>query len=116
MQILDFRSGLGRAIVGAAAVGATSAALLIGPGAWSAHADTGIPGYVQCLGGDTKPPPPGVNADTWFPSVHVIQTDLDSGDSPAQVTQILIGMGVKPDDAALRVRCFVANQPRGSGH
>jgi len=81
----------------------------------TAHADTGIDGYVRCVGGDTKPPPLGVNAEYWFPSVHVIQTDLDSGESSAQVTQVLIGMGVKPEDAATRVRCFLANQPRGEG-
>ncbi|SOJ57171.1 hypothetical protein MSIMFB_04649 [Mycobacterium simulans] len=82
----------------------------------SAHADTGINGYVQCLGGDAKPPPPGVSAENWFPSVHVIQTDFDGGVPPAQIVQILVGMGVNPDDAATRVRCFVAYQPRGQGH
>jgi hypothetical protein len=96
------------------------AVLLIAPvvlvGASSAHADTGINGYVHCLGGDAKPPPPGVDADVWFPSVHVIATDLDSGVPPAQITQILVGMGVKPSDAVTRVQCFVANQPRGEGH
>jgi hypothetical protein len=104
----------------AAAVGMAIAVLLIAPvvliGASSAHADTGINGYVRCLGGDAKPPPPGVNAEDWFPSVHVMATDLDSGDSPAQVIQILIGMGVNPNDAATRVQCFMANQPRGEGH
>jgi hypothetical protein len=101
----------------AAAVGMIIAVLLIAPvGASAAHADTGINGYVHCIGGDAKPPPPGVDADVWFPSVHVMATDLDSGDSPAQVTQILVGMGVKPSDAATRVQCFVANQPRGEGH
>lgn len=109
-----------RFVTAAAAVGATAAVLLIAPimptQTPSAHADTGINGYVQCLGGDTKPPPPGVTADVWFPSVHVISTDFDGGVPPAQIVQILIGMGVTPDDAALRVRCFVANQPRGTGH
>jgi hypothetical protein len=101
----------------AAAVGMVTAVLLVAPvEASAAHADTGINGYVQCIGGDAKPPPPGVEADVWFPSVHVMATDLDSGDSPAQVTQILVSMGVKPADAATRVQCFVANQPRGEGH
>ncbi|OBA61809.1 hypothetical protein A5647_10785 [Mycobacterium sp. 1100029.7] len=99
---------------------AAIAGLLIAPvvliEAPAAQGATGIDGYASCLGGDTKPPPPGVSADVWFPSVHVIQTDLDSGDSPEQVTAILIGMGVKPTDAAMRVQCFVANQPRGEGH
>ncbi|OBG76262.1 hypothetical protein A5714_08975 [Mycobacterium sp. E2462] len=93
--------------VGAALIAAPLALL----GAWPAHADTGVPGYVACVGGDAKPPPPGVNAEFWFPSVHVIAVDLDSGWSSDQVVQRLVGMGVKPDDAAKRVRCFMANQP-----
>ena len=103
-----------------AAVGTAIAVLLVAPvvliGASSAHADTGVNGYARCLGGDAKPPPPGVNAEDWFPSVHVMATDLDSGDSPAQVVQILVGMGVKPNDAVTRVQCFMANEPRGEGH
>jgi hypothetical protein len=103
-----------------AAVGTAIAVLPVAPvvliGASSAHADTGVNGYARCLGGDAKPPPPGVNAEDWFPSVHVMATDLDSGDSPAQVVQILVGMGVKPNDAVTRVQCFMANQPRGEGH
>lgn len=109
-----------RLISVAAPVGLAAAVLLIAPVVLmepsSAHADTGINGYVQCLGGDTKPPPPGVSAENWFPSVHVIQADFDAGVPPAQIAQILVGMGVKPDDAVNRVRCFVANQPRGEGH
>ena len=84
-------------------------------GAPSAYADTGISGYVNCLGGDAKPPPPGVLAEDWFPSVHVIGNDLDSGVPSADITRRLVDMGVKPDDAATRVRCFLANQPRGQG-
>lgn len=109
-----------RSVSVAAAVGMAAAVLAIGPVVpmepSSAHADTGINGYVQCLGGDTKPPPPGVSAEDWFPSVHVMQADFDGGVPPAQIAQILAGMGVKPDDAVNRVRCFVANQPRGQGH
>jgi hypothetical protein len=109
-----------RSIYVAAAVGMATAGLLIAPvvanGASSAQADTGVDGYARCLGGDAKPPPPGVSAEDWFPGVHVMATDLDSGDSPAQVAQILVGMGVKPDDAVTRVQCFMANQPRGEGH
>ena len=103
-----------------AAVGTAIAVLPVAPvvlnGASSAHADTGVNGYAHCLGGDAKPPPPGVNAEDWFPSVHVMATDLDSGDSPAQVVQILVGMGVNPNDAVTRVQCFMANEPRGEGH
>jgi len=109
-----------RSIYVATAVSMATTVLPIAPvvlmGASSAHADTGINGYVHCLGGDAKPPPPGVDAEIWFPSVHVIANDLDSGVPPAQVAQRLVDMGVKPNDAATRVQCFVANQPRGEGH
>src|SRR5258708_1139135 len=109
-----------RSISVAAAVGMAVAVLLIAPvvlmEASSAHADPGINCYLQCLEGNTKPPPTGVNAEDWFPSVHVMATDFDSGVPPAQIAQILVGMGVKPDDAATRVRCFVAYEPRGVGH
>lgn len=124
MQMRNFSSVQGAVRPGrrerSSQIAAAIAGLLIAPvvliEAPAAQGATGIDGYASCLGGDTKPPPPGVSADVWFPSVHVIQTDLDSGDSPEQVTAILIGMGVKPTDAAMRVQCFVANQPRGEGH
>lgn len=128
MQMLDFtsdqpgvgRGGLRRRRYVAAKAGAAIAALLIAPMLVTemspARADTGLDGYARCVGGGTKPPPPGVSADVWFPSVHVIQTDLDSGVPSAQIVQILIGMGVKPEDAATRVQCFLANQPRGQGY
>ena len=115
MQIPNFSSGQRVA----AAVGMAIAVLLIAPGvlmeAPSAHADTGIDGYVRCVGGDTKPPPPGVSAEVWFPSVHVITADFDGGVPAAQIVQRLVDMGVKPSDAATRVQCFVANEPRGEG-
>jgi membrane-associated phospholipid phosphatase len=102
-------------------VGAVVGALLVAPvvlsGASTAHAETGgSDGYARCLGGDAKPPPPGVDADVWFPSVHVITTDFDGGIPAAQIVQVLEGMGVAPADAVKRVQCFVANQPRGLGH
>jgi hypothetical protein len=101
-------------------VGAAVGVLLVAPvvlsGASAADSDTGIEGYVRCVGGDAKPPPPGVDADVWFPSVHVIANDFDGGIPPAQIVQILEGMGVAPNDAVKRVQCFVANQPRGLGH
>jgi hypothetical protein len=109
-----------RSIYVAAVVSMAIAVLLMAPavlmGVSSAHADTGISGYVRCVGGDAKPPPPGVDAEFWFPSVHVIAGDLDSGVPPDQVAQRLVDMGVKPNDAVTRVQCFVANQPRGEGH
>jgi hypothetical protein len=69
----------------AAAVGMAIAVLFIAPvvllmGASSAHADTN--GYLRCVGSD-EVAPLGPARD-WSPSVRVIETDLDSGDSPAQ--------------------------------
>ncbi|OBH34483.1 hypothetical protein A5692_13045 [Mycobacterium sp. E342] len=97
-----------RFIYVAAAVGM---AIGVPVAATPAHADTGVDGYVHCIGGDAKPPPPGVSAENWFPSVLVIATDFNGGVPSAQIVQRLVDMGVKPDDAATRVRCFVANQP-----
>lgn len=91
------------------------AVLLIAPvvllGAPPAHADTGVNGYAQCVGGGATPPPPGVSAENWFPSVHVIDVDVNSAVPSAEIVQRLINMGVNPDDAATRVRCFMANSP-----
>jgi hypothetical protein len=111
---------LRRSIYVAAAVGMAIAVLLVAlvvlMGASSAHADTGINGYVRCLGGDAKPPPPGVSAEDWFPSIRVIAFNLNSGVSPDQVALRLVDMGVKPNDAVTRVQCYIANQPQGEGH
>jgi hypothetical protein len=101
-----------RFIYVAAAVSMAIAVLFIAPvvllmGASSAHADTN--GYLRCVGSD-EVAPLGPAAD-WLPSVRVIETDLDSGDSPAQVAQILAGMGVKPNDAVTQVQCVRANWP-----
>ncbi|BBY36294.1 hypothetical protein MMAN_04280 [Mycobacterium mantenii] len=90
---------------------AVGMAIAVSMGAPSAHAETGVNGYVQCIGGDAKPPPPGVSAENWFPSVHIIDVDISSGVPPAEVVQRLVNMGVKPDDAATRVRCYLANLP-----
>ncbi len=92
----------------AAALGITTAGLIVGS---PAQADTGVNGYVHCIGGDAKPPPPGVSAEDWFPSVHLIATDFNGGVPSAQIVQRLVDMGVAPNDAATQVRCFVANQP-----
>ncbi|WP_082948091.1 hypothetical protein [Mycobacterium sp. 852014-52450_SCH5900713] len=97
-----------RFIYVAAAVGITIAVPM---GASPAHADTGVNGYVQCVGGDAKPPPPGVNAEDWFPSIHVIATDIDGGVPSNQVEARLVEMGVAPADAVKRVHCFMANRP-----
>ncbi|RAU95867.1 hypothetical protein DQP58_11400 [Mycobacterium colombiense] len=97
-----------RLIYAAATVGIASA---VSMGAPPVHADTGALGYAQCVGGDAKPPPPGVSAENWFPSVHVIDNDIASGIPSEEVVRRLITMGVKPDDAATRVRCYLANLP-----
>jgi hypothetical protein len=100
-----------RIIYVAAAVGMAVAVLFIAPavlmGASSAHADSNS--YLRCMGSDAEAPPGP--AREWSGSVRVIETDLDSGGSPAQVAQILAGMGVKPNDAAAQVQCVVANWP-----
>jgi hypothetical protein len=80
-------------------------------GASPARADTGVNGYVQCLGGDAKPPPPGVSADVWYPSVHVIDNYIISGVPPAEVVERLVNMGVKREDAVRRVQCYLVNSP-----
>jgi hypothetical protein len=100
-----------RFIYVAAAVGMAVAILFIAPvvliWASSAHADTN--GYLRCIKSDEVAPLGP--AREWLPSVRVIETDLDSGDSPAQAAQILAGMGVKPNDAVTQVQCVVANWP-----
>ena len=80
-------------------------------GASSAHADTGVNGYLRCIKSDAEPPPQAVHAGDWFPIVKVIEQDLDSGESPAHVADILVGMGVKPNDAVTQVQCVLANEP-----
>lgn len=80
-------------------------------GASPAHADT--PGYLRCIKSDAQPPP-GVDAKNWLPDVSVIEEGLNSGNSAAQVAQILVGLGVKPSDAVLQVRCVQANWPIGT--
>lgn len=104
-----------RGINVAAVAGIAVATVLTAPavlvGASSAHADTGVDGYVSCVGGDAKPPPPEVSAVNWFPSLYVIDTDIASGVPADQVVQRLIVMGVQPNDAATRVRCYLANLP-----
>lgn len=80
-------------------------------GASPAGAETGAVGYAQCVGGDTKPPPPGVSADVWFPSVHVIDHDIISGVPAAEVVERLVNMGVNRDDAVRRVQCYLVNSP-----
>ena len=98
-----------RFIYVATAVGVAVAGLM---GASPAYAETGVEGYAKCVGGDTKPPPPGVSADNWFPSVHVIDVDFSAAVPSEQIIQRLVTMGVSPQDAATRVHCYLANLPR----
>jgi hypothetical protein len=100
-----------RFIYVAAAVGIAITVPVVPMGASPAHADTGVNGYAQCIGNGAKPPPPGVSAENWFPSVHVIDNDIGSAVPPAQVVQRLVEMGVKPDDAVRRVQCYLVNLP-----
>jgi hypothetical protein len=99
----------------AATVGIAIVVLFIAPvvlaGESSAHADTRS--YLRCIGSDAEPPP-GVLAKDWLPGVSTIESDLNSGESPAQVAQILAGMGVKPNDAGTQVQCVLANWPIGT--
>lgn len=97
-----------RLIYAAATVGI---AIAVPMGSPPAHAETGAIGYAQCVGGGATPPPPGVSAENWFPSVHVIDNDIGSAIPADQVVQRLIVMGVKPEDAATRVRCYLENLP-----
>jgi hypothetical protein len=46
--------------------------------------------------------------------VAFIETQINSGKSRAQVDQELVSLGVKPDDAVLRVYCVMANWPVGT--
>ncbi|OJZ75248.1 hypothetical protein BRW65_05400 [Mycobacterium paraffinicum] len=95
---------------------AAIAVLLVVPSvlvAGSAHADNGIEGYARCIGGGAQPPPPGVRPENWFPSVHVIETDMDGAVPPAQIVERLVVMGVNRPDAVRQVQCFMAYEPRG---
>lgn len=103
--------------INVAAAGAMAiAVLLVAPAvlvAPSAHADNGIEGYARCVGGGAQPPPPGVRPENWFPSVHVIETDVDGAVPPAQIVERLVDMGVNRPDAVRQVQCFLAYEPRG---
>nr|WP_293338491.1 hypothetical protein [Mycobacterium sp.] len=100
-----------RFICVAAAVGMAITVPVLPMGASQARADTGAVGYAECIGNGAKPPPPGVKAENWFPSVHVMDTDINGGVPPASLVQILVGMGVKQEDAVRQVQCFLVNQP-----
>jgi hypothetical protein len=58
--------------------------------------------------------PPGADARNWLPNVAFIESEINSGKSRAHVADEVAGMGVKPDDAALQVRCVMENWPIGT--
>jgi hypothetical protein len=97
----------------AAPVGTAIAVLFIAPavltGAPSAHADTGMSGYLGCIQGAGVSP--RQRAEDWSQTIRTINFHLNSAESPAEVAQILAGMGVKPNDAVAEVQCVLANEP-----
>jgi hypothetical protein len=99
----------------AAAVGIAIAVPFIAPVALMgpfAHADTGgTNGYLRCIKSDAPPPPPGTDAQPYRGVVSFIETNLDSGVPPATVVAKLVDMGLTPNDAAMQVRCVMANSP-----
>ncbi|OBF91042.1 hypothetical protein A5791_15780 [Mycobacterium sp. 852002-51163_SCH5372311] len=96
-----------RIIYVAAAVVMTPVVLM---GASPAHADTHS--YLRCIKSDAELPP-GAEAKN-LPFVSFIENEINSGRSRADVAQELVGMGVKPDVAALQVNCVMANWPIGT--
>jgi hypothetical protein len=98
----------------AAPVGTTVAVLFIAPvvlmGVSSAHADTGMSGYLGCIQSAGVPPRP--RADDWSQTIRTINFHLNSAESPPQVAQELAGMGVKPNDAVAEVQCVIAYAPQ----
>jgi len=97
----------------AAPVGTAIAVLFIAPavlmGVSSAHADTGINGYLGCI--QSAGVTPRARAEDWSQTIRTINFHLNSAEPPAQVAQILAGMGVKPNDAVAEVQCVIANAP-----
>jgi hypothetical protein len=74
-------------------------------GTSSAHAETAMDGFLRCV--DNAGVPPRQNAEDWSSTVNVIETDLNSAESPAEVAQRLTAMGVKPHDAIAEVQCVM---------
>jgi hypothetical protein len=99
----------------AAAVRIVFAFLFIAPavlmGISSAHAETGISGFLGCIQSAGVPPRP--SAEDWSQTIRTINFHLNSAESPPQVAQELAGMGVKPNDAVAEVQCVLANAPQG---
>jgi hypothetical protein len=90
------------AVVGMAIVMTFSAAVVP-----SARAGSGMDLYTRCIQSHPEIRP-RESADDWIVIVQTIQTGLNSGSSPAEVAQKLVGDGVKPNDAAVEVQCALA--------
>ena len=93
----------------AATVGMAIAAPAVLIGAPSAHAETGMTGFLECVqkaGVPSRPHP-----QDWARTLHVIINDLNGAIPPDQVAARLVTMGSNPHDAAAEVQCVVANQP-----
>ena len=103
-----------RFIYVAAAVGIAVAVLFIAPvvlmGASSAHADTN--GYLRCIGSDAVAPL--APARDWLPSVRVIETDLDSADSPAMPLRKCSVFGPTGHRKVQAKQVFSADHRKGS--
>ena len=93
------------------------AALFVAPvvlkGASVAHADTGIDNYAHCISAAGLPP--RQQPEDWLATVQIIETHLNSAESPAQAAQVLVNSGVKPSDAVAEVQCVQALGSVGSG-
>jgi hypothetical protein len=79
-------------------------------GASPAYADTHS--YLRCIKSNAELPP-GAEAKN-LPGVSFIEEEINSGKSHAQVAAELVGLGIKPDDAALQVACVAAAWPIGT--
>ena len=99
----------------AAPVGTAIGVLFIAPavlmGVSTAHADTGMSGYLGCI--RSAGVPPRQDGEDWSQTIRTIEFHLNSAESPAQVAQELAGMGVKPNHAVAEVQCVLANEPQG---
>jgi hypothetical protein len=94
----------------AAAAGTAMAVLSIVPAvlmAASAHADTGMDGYLRCI--DSAGVPPRPHPEDWSPTIKMIVWNLNNAESPAEVVQRLTAMGFKPNEAAAEVQCVMTN-------
>ncbi|SPM36563.1 hypothetical protein MRAB57_4404 [Mycobacterium rhizamassiliense] len=93
----------------AAALGFAIAAPVVLMGTPSAHAETGMNGFLACVQKAGVPPRP--HPQDWARTLHVIINDLNGAVPPDQITARLVTMGANPHDSAAEVQCAVENQP-----